>query len=401
MNTYFVTGGAGFIGSHMLELLLERKSPEDVVVCVDDLREGSNYENLPKAELYHPNFKFIKCDISNAKDLSFNFDSEIRPFTHIVHLAAESHVDRSINNSDPFIQSNIVGTYNLLECMRKYSPNAIMVYVSTDEVYGELKSKHDKGFTEVDILNPRSPYSASKAAGEMLVSAWKATYDLDIRITRCCNNYGPCQADEKFIPTVLKSLFMGKKVPVYGDGTNVREWIYVKDHCNAIYDVLHQKFKIRCVNIGSQEKNVYSNLELIKLIIDYMHAEGYLDNCDLDKHIEFIEDRKGHDFCYMLDTIYENIVPALKQQKKFSIGLLETINFYREYYMEQGYNQIMKSDFQQGQFLIEYRQDAGGVLKFVREKIDDLDRALKVAADLKDKGFSDVLIRKNENKEPK
>jgi dTDP-glucose 4,6-dehydratase len=247
---------------------------------------------------------------------------------YIIHLAAESHVDRSIADPLSFVSSNVVGTGNVLECMRKYVPGARMVHVSTDEVYGHLHP-NDNPFTENTPLDPRSPYSASKAGSDVLALSYRNTYKSDITVTRCCNNYGPRQHSEKLIPTVLRTLHEGKKVPVYGNGENIREWIYVTDHAKALLEILHKENCNPVYNIYGKHR--VQNIKLINDIIveliniDKKYSRGY----EIEDYVEFVADRPGHDLCYKMSSIYDDL-NTLKHQKKFNSGLIETLLYYKE-----------------------------------------------------------------------
>jgi dTDP-glucose 4,6-dehydratase len=247
---------------------------------------------------------------------------------YIIHLAAESHVDRSIADPLSFVSSNVVGTGNVLECMRKYVPDARMVHVSTDEVYGHLHP-NDNPFTENTPLDPRSPYSASKAGSDVLALSYRNTYKSDITVTRCCNNYGPRQHSEKLIPTVLRTLHEGKKVPVYGNGENIREWIYVTDHAKALLEILHKENCNPVYNIYGKHR--VQNIKLINDIIveliniDKKYSRGY----EIEDYVEFVADRPGHDLCYKMSSIYDDL-NTLKHQKKFNSGLIETLLYYKE-----------------------------------------------------------------------
>jgi dTDP-glucose 4,6-dehydratase len=281
---YLVTGGAGFIGSTYVHMLLTNQlGPVDSVKVIDKLTYAGSLENL-KSISSDVRFTFIKGDICDEELVN----SCIMAGDTIVHFAAESHVDRSISGPSDFIRTNIVGTHVLLSAaMRKKA--GIFLHVSTDEVYGSVKTGSSK---ESDSLNPNSPYSASKASSDLLVRAYVQTFGLDARITRCCNNYGINQFPEKFIPLVIEKIKNQKKIPIYGDGSNVREWIHVKDHCLGIQLAITKGKKGEIYNIGSTE--CFSNLELVKIILSRTNSSLNM--------IEFVTDRKGHDFRYSLNS---------------------------------------------------------------------------------------------------
>ena len=278
-----VTGGYGFIGGNFIRFIRDN-FPQHRIVCLDKNGYASNKEYV--AGLCDKEYKF---DLVNKDKLDRLFEAEDK-FDFIFHFAAESHVDNSIKDPSIFVQSNVVGTQNLLECFRnaKYGK---MVHVSTDEVYGHL-GFNDDPFTELTPINPRSPYAASKASSDLLCNAYINTFNCNISITRCCNNYGPNQHSEKFIPTIIKSLSKGQKVPVYGEGMNIREWIHVYDHNLAVWAVA-TKGKQGVYNIGSGLE--LTNIELVDKICKIMGK-------DLDKSVRFVEDRLGHDFRYSIDS---------------------------------------------------------------------------------------------------
>tara|TARA_R110002153_G_scaffold53177_3_gene148524 strand:- start:2239 stop:3186 length:948 start_codon:yes stop_codon:yes gene_type:complete len=277
-----VTGGYGFIGGNFIRFLKDN-FPEHRIVCLD--KDG-----------YASNKKYVKglCDKEYVFDIVCNkkldmlFKTEDK-FDFIFHFAAESHVDNSIKDPSIFIQSNVVGTQNLLECFRKANYGK-MVHISTDEVYGHL-GFNDPSFVETTPINPRSPYAASKASSDLLCMAYINTFKCNISITRCCNNYGPNQHAEKFIPTIIKSLSKGKKVPIYGEGLNIREWVHVHDHNLAVWAVATKGNK-EVYNIGSGLE--LTNIELVDKICNIMGK-------DLDQNAIFVEDRLGHDFRYSID----------------------------------------------------------------------------------------------------
>jgi dTDP-glucose 4,6-dehydratase len=278
-----VTGGYGFIGGNFIRFIRDN-FPQHRIVCIDKNGYASNKEYV--AGLCD---KEYEIDLADKDKLDGLFKAEDK-FDFIFHFAAESHVDNSIKDPSIFVQSNVVGTQNLLECFRnaKYGK---MVHVSTDEVYGHL-GFNDDPFTELTPIDPRSPYAASKASSDLLCNAYINTFNCNISITRCCNNYGPNQHSEKFIPTIIKSLSKGQKVPVYGEGMNIREWIHVYDHNLAVW-VVATKGKQGVYNIGSGLE--LTNIELVDKICAIMGK-------DLDKSVRFVEDRLGHDFRYSIDS---------------------------------------------------------------------------------------------------
>lgn len=277
-----VTGGYGFIGGNFIRYIKDNL-PQHRIVCVDKNGYASNKEYV--ADLCDVKYEF---DLVRKDKLDMLFETEDK-FDYIFHFAAESHVDNSIKDPSIFVQSNVVGTQNLLECFRK-AKHGKMVHISTDEVYGHLGFT-DPSFTELTPIAPRSPYAASKAASDLLCLSYINTYGCDISITRCCNNYGPNQHSEKFIPTIIKTLKKGQKVPIYGEGLNIREWIHVDDHNLAVWLVAN-KGKNEVYNIGTGKE--VANIELVDKICSIMGR-------DLDKSAIFVEDRLGHDFRYSID----------------------------------------------------------------------------------------------------
>jgi dTDP-glucose 4,6-dehydratase len=310
-KTLVVSGGAGFIGSSYVRMLLEGhlgEIPKRVYV-LDSLTYAGSLENL-SSSLGHKNFEFVNGDIRNSKLVNELF-SEI---DLVVHFAAESHVDRSISDSSNFVSTNVLGTHVLLDASVRENISTFL-HVSTDEVYGSI----DEGFwDENQPLQPNSPYAASKAASDLIVRSFGKTHGLDVRISRCSNNYGPFQYPEKLIPLAITNLMRDKKIPVYGDGMNMREWIHCEDHSRAIHKILLSGSPQNVYNIAGQIE--ISNLSLVKMILGIMG-----ENSD---EIEFVRDRKGHDFRYALDggKLQEtlNFTPKID----FEIGLRETVDWY-------------------------------------------------------------------------
>lgn len=311
-----VTGGAGFIGSNFIFYELERYS-EDRIVCVDKLTYAGNLETLTKAFLYD-NFRFVKADICDRKAMYELFEEE--KFDIVINFAAESHVDRSIENPEVFLQTNILGTQILLDASKKFNVSRYH-QISTDEVYGDLPiDRPDLFFTESTPLNTSSPYSASKAGADLLVKAYFRTYNLPITISRCSNNYGPYQFPEKLIPLMIVNALADKKLPVYGKGINVRDWLYVEDHCKAI-DMIIRKGRIgEIYNIGGH--NEMRNIDIVKTICKLLGKS--------DKLITYVTDRKGHDMRYAIDP--EKIKNELNwlPETKFEDGIQKTISWYLE-----------------------------------------------------------------------
>jgi len=309
-----ITGGAGFIGSNFIHYWL-KKYPEDQIINLDLLTYAGNLENLREVK-DNKNYKFIKgdiCDKNLVNDL-------VKDINLIVHFAAESHVDNSIKDSSPFIRTNVLGTQVLLDAALKN--NIKFHHISTDEVFGSL-GPDEASFNENTPYDPRSPYSASKAGSDHLVRAYYHTHKLPITISNCSNNYGPRQHTEKLIPLFITNLLQNKKVPVYGKGQNIRDWLYVEDHCSAI-DVIIQKGKIgETYLIGGQDNKdeEINNLELTKKIIHLLDKDENL--------IEYVEDRKGHDFRYAINSSKIKKELNWEPQVNFEEGLKKTIEWYK------------------------------------------------------------------------
>ena len=321
-----VTGGAGFIGSNFVHYIL-KTYPDYEVVNLDALTYAGNLENLKELE-GNPRHRFVKGDICNA-DL---VDELVKEVDIIVHFAAESHVDRSILNSAAFVRTNVIGTHTLLEAAKK-AGNLRFHHVSTDEVFGSL-GPQDAPFSEVTPYDPRSPYSASKAGSDHLVREYYHTHNLPITISNCSNNYGPYHFPEKLIPLVVTNLMEGKKIPVYGDGLQVRDWLYVEDHCRAIDTIIH-KGKIGetyCVG-GNGEK---TNIEIVKTILKLL--------CRDESWIEYVEDRKGHDKRYAIN--FDKIRNELgwQPQMTFEDGIEKTIAWFQE--NEKWWKNIKSGDYE-------------------------------------------------------
>ena len=308
-----VTGGAGFIGSNFVRMVARGELGEITSVRVlDKLTYAGVLANLTEAENLN-NYQFIKGDICDSKlvmDLLGDVDA-------IVNFAAESHVDRSIAGAKDFVQTNILGVQVLLDAMKASGKKIRFLQVSTDEVYGSINTG---SWTEEWPLLPNSPYSASKASGELLARAYQITHGLDVVITRCSNNYGTHHFPEKLIPLFITNLIDGKKVPVYGNGLNVRDWLHVDDHCRGIHLALTKGKSGEIYNIGGGRE--LTNLEITDLILSAMGADK--------KSIEFVEDRKGHDLRYSVDWTKINRNLGYQPKVTFEDGLKETINWYRE-----------------------------------------------------------------------
>ena len=315
MKKIIVTGGLGFIGSNLIDLLLKKNF---FVINIDKVTYSSNYYNTKEFKKFK-NYKFIKLDIGNKK--LENIFLKYKP-NGIFNLAAETHVDRSIDNPDSFIKSNIVGVYNLLECFKSYSKKnkSKLIHISTDEVYGDiLNGRSDENYP----YNPSSPYAASKAASDHLVSSYVRTYGLNAVVTNCSNNYGPKQHPEKLIPKLIHNIINNRPLPIYGKGTNSREWIYVKDHCNALIKVFQKGKKGHFYNIGSN-KNL-NNLEVTNKIL--IEAKKMI-NLGNKVKIKFVKDRPGHDIRYALNSYKIKSELGWYPKINFSKGIKLTLNWY-------------------------------------------------------------------------
>ena len=327
---HLVTGGAGFIGSNYIFYLL-KKYPSDEIVCLDKLTYAGNLSTL-ESVLNLPNFKFVKGDICD-RDLVYKLVEEEMPDV-IVNFAAESHVDRSIEDPSLFLNTNIVGTSVLMDAARKFGIKRFH-QVSTDEVYGDLPlDRPDLLFHEDTPLHTSSPYSSSKAGADLLVMAYHRTFGLPVTISRCSNNYGPYQFPEKLIPLMIAKALNDEKLPVYGDGANVRDWLYVEDHCEAI-DLICRKGKVGEVyNVGGH--NERNNLTIVKLILKELGKSEDL--------ITFVVDRKGHDRRYAIDPTKIHNELGWLPKTSFENGIKETIKWYLD--NEEWWKTIMSGEYQ-------------------------------------------------------
>ena len=324
-----VTGGAGFIGSNFILRWLE-KFDEDIL-NIDNLSYAADLNNLKDIE-YNSNYSFKKLNIQNQDEIT-TLILESKPRA-ILNFAAESHVDRSIEGPENFINSNIIGTYSLLEASLQYwnslgekeKDNFRFFHISTDEVFGSLNMSDEKS-TEESPYRPNSPYSASKAASDHLVRAWHHTFELPTLISNCTNNYGPRQHQEKLIPLIITNALENKNLPIYGDGKNIRDWLYVEDHCEAIIKILEDGKPGETYNIGGNcEKN---NLEVVSEICKILDSiKPKQDGSSYKEQIEFVKDRPGHDFRYSLDTSKIKKDFNWKPKESFSSGLEKTVQWY-------------------------------------------------------------------------
>lgn len=320
-----VTGGCGFIGANFIRYLLKESDFTGRIVNVDKLTYAGNPENLADIENEYKNrYIFIKADICDGTNMAEIFE-EYR-VDSVCHFAAESHVDRSIVKPDAFIQTNIVGTFNLLESARSCQSRMILFHhISTDEVYGSLG--REGYFKETTPYKPNSPYSASKASSDHLVRAYYKTYGLPMTISNCSNNYGPYQFPEKLIPLIILNALEGKSLPVYGDGRNVRDWLYVRDHCIAIWTIMKNGKKGETYNVGGNSE--MENIKLVEMICDILDEKNKLSDGRPRKDlIAFVKDRPGHDLRYAVDFSKLNKELNWSPEASLETGIRDTIQWY-------------------------------------------------------------------------
>ncbi|MBA6156305.1 dTDP-glucose 4,6-dehydratase [Tenacibaculum sp. S7007] len=324
MKNILITGGAGFIGSHVVRLFAN-KYPYYHIINLDALTYAGNLDNLKDIE-NKPNYTFVEGDICNVDLVSEVFEKH--EIDAVIHLAAESHVDRSISDPLSFVKTNVIGTLNLLEYAKKYwkedSKEKLFYHISTDEVYGSL---NDKGFfTEETSYNPKSPYSASKASSDHFVRAYANTYNLPVVISNCSNNYGPNQYPEKLIPLFIQNICNNKPLPVYGKGENIRDWLFVEDHAKAI-DVIFHKGKIgETYNVGGD--NEWRNIDLIKTVIKSVDEQLGREKGSSEKLITYVTDRAGHDYRYAIDALKLKKELNWKPSLQFEEGIKKTVKWY-------------------------------------------------------------------------
>jgi dTDP-glucose 4,6-dehydratase len=339
MKTIIITGGAGFIGSHVVRRFV-RKYPEYRVVNLDKLTYAGNLANLKDIET-SPNYEFVKADIVDASAINEIF-AKYRP-DGVIHLAAESHVDRSISNPMEFIFTNIIGTVNLLNAARSVWDNAEgkkFYHISTDEVYGSLG---ETGFFyETTAYDPRSPYSASKASSDHLVRAYFHTYKLPVVISNCSNNYGPFQFPEKLIPLSIHNIRNNKPIPIYGKGENIRDWLFVEDHAAAIDLIFHKAAVGETYNIGGH--NEWTNIDLIRLLCRIMDSKLCRPEGESEKLITYVKDRAGHDLRYAIDSSRIQADLGWKPSLQFAEGLEKTVDWYLA--NEEWMNNVTSGDYQ-------------------------------------------------------
>lgn len=346
-----VTGGAGFIGSAVIRHLIDNTSTE--VANLDKLTYAGNLESLASVAT-SSRYRFYQLDICDSTALDMVF-GEFQP-TAVMHLAAESHVDRSIDGPSDFIQTNIVGTYSLLEATRRYWNGLPVIeksafrfhHISTDEVYGDLEGTDDL-FTETTPYSPSSPYSASKASSDHLVRAWQRTYGLPVLVTNCSNNYGPYHFPEKLVPHVILNALAGKSLPVYGDGSQIRDWLYVEDHARALVEVVSKGTVGETYNIGGH--NEKRNLEVVKaictLLDELVPLESVSEQARSYKElITFVKDRPGHDRRYAIDASKIERELGWVPQETFETGLRKTVQWYLD--NRQWWQRVLSGDYRLG-----------------------------------------------------
>jgi dTDP-glucose 4,6-dehydratase len=325
MKNMLVTGGCGFIGTSFIRYLLEESDFSGRVVNVDALTYAGNPENLLDIESgFRDRYIFKKVDICDREMVMRLFDQY--GIDTVCHFAAESHVDRSIVGPDAFIQTNIVGTFNLLEAAREHQDRLnLFHHISTDEVFGSLGE--EGFFTELTPYRPNSPYSASKASSDHLVRAYYKTYGLPMTLSNCSNNYGPYQFPEKLIPLIILNALEGRSLPVYGDGRNVRDWLYVRDHCTAIWKIMEQGRRGETYNIGGG--NEMENIRVVEMVCDILdEIEGTAGNQPRRRLITFVKDRPGHDRRYAIDFSKLKRDLSWMPEESFETGIRKTIQWY-------------------------------------------------------------------------
>ena len=313
MEKVIITGGLGFIGSNLINILKNKY----FIINIDKITYASNFKNIDPCI---KNYKFYKQDINNKifiKNILKKYNPSI-----IFNLAAETHVDRSIDGPEQFIKSNILGVFSLLESIRNYKKKIKLIHISTDEVYGDIKKNYKS--KEEDAYKPSSPYSASKASGDLLIKSYIRTYKIPAIITNCCNNFGPNQYPEKLIPTIIYNIIKKKPIPIYGEGKNIREWIYVKDHCEALIKISEKGILGENYNIGSG--TVLNNIQIAKKIISTFKKINYNEN--IENKIIFVQDRPGHDLRYCLDSSKIKNKLKWKYKSNFDQRISETIFWY-------------------------------------------------------------------------
>ena len=322
-----VTGGCGFIGSNFIKYLFDLKEFNGTIINLDKLTYAGNPNNLTDIDDKYGNdrYFFYKTDITNIDSIETVFEKHA--IDCIIHFAAESHVDRSIHGPSEFIQTNIIGTFNLLETIRKYwkdRKDVLFHHISTDEVYGSLG---DTGyFFETTAYDPRSPYSASKASSDHLVMAYFHTYGLPVTISNCTNNYGPYQFPEKLIPVMINNMLEEKDLPVYGEGKNIRDWLYVEDHCSGIWQIVQNGTRGETYNLGGE--NEWTNIDLLNVLCEEVAIQKNKDKDYYKKLITFVKDRAGHDYRYAINCDKIRNELDWKQSVTFNEGLSKTVKWY-------------------------------------------------------------------------
>jgi dTDP-glucose 4,6-dehydratase len=327
MKTILITGGAGFIGSHVLRLFVN-KYPEVKIINLDLLTYAGNLENITDIEKAK-NYKFIKGDICDSQFVESLFQKE--KITDVIHLAAESHVDRSITDPSSFVKTNVFGTVTLLnasvEAWKGNFNNSIFYHVSTDEVYGSLGA--EGYFLESTSYDPQSPYSASKASSDHFVRAYANTYGLQIKISNCSNNYGPNQFPEKLLPLMINNIKNNKPLPVYGKGENIRDWLYVVDHARAIDDIFHKGTIGKTYNVGGF--NEWKNIDIVNLLCNLMDKKLDRNPGESTKLITYVTDRAGHDHRYAIDATKINKELGWEPSLQFEEGMEKTVEWYLQH----------------------------------------------------------------------